>query len=82
MNLLMVSNHAIRFGIAAQVENLKMLQGYARSLLKGNRPEQDCSGNIISHTRFVTLAPSAVKPDRSENRESSTSEIAREQSPL
>lgn len=63
MNLVMIMDHATRFGMAAQVEKLKTLQDYARSLLKGNRPAHDCSNNVISNTRFVTLAPSAVKAD-------------------
>lgn len=63
MNLVMIMDHATRFGMAAQVDKLKTLQYYAQSLLKGNRPAQDCSNNVISNTRFITLAPSAVKPD-------------------
>jgi len=63
MNLVMIMEHAARFGMAAQVENLAPLRDYATSLLKGNRPSQDCSGKIISNTRFVVLEPGQVKPE-------------------
>jgi len=63
MNLVMIMDHAARFGMAAQVENLAPLRNYATSLLKGNRPSQDCSGKIISNTRFVVLEPGQVKPE-------------------
>jgi len=63
MNLVMILDHAARFGMAAQVENLAPLRNYATSLLKGNRPSQDCSGKIISNTRFVVLEPGQVKPE-------------------
>ena len=35
MNLVMIMNHAARFGMAAQVENLALLRDYARSRLAG-----------------------------------------------
>ncbi|MGA4323765.1 helix-turn-helix transcriptional regulator [Ectopseudomonas hydrolytica] len=63
MNLVMIMDHAARFGMAVQVANLAPLRDYAISLLKGNRPSQDCSGKIISNTRFVVLEPSQVKPE-------------------
>lgn len=63
MNLVMIMEHAARFGMAAQVENLAPLRDYATSLLKGNRPSQDCSGKVISNTRFVVLEPGQVKPE-------------------
>lgn len=62
MNLVMIMDHAARFGMEAQVQKLTPLREYAKSLLKGKRPAQDCSGKIISNTRFVTLSPSAVNP--------------------
>lgn len=63
MNLVMIMDHAARFGMEAQVQKLTPIREYAKSLLKGNRPAQDCSGKIISNTRFVTLAPSTVNPE-------------------
>ena len=63
MNLVMIMNHATRFGMAAQVERLSPLRNYAISLLKGSRPTQDVSGKITSNTRFITLQPSVVKPE-------------------
>ncbi len=63
MNLVMIMNHATRFGMAAQVERLSPLRNYAVSLLKGSRPTQDVSGKITSNTRFITLQPSVVKPE-------------------
>lgn len=63
MNLVMIMEHAARFGMAAQVANLAPLRDYATSLLKGNRPSQDCSGKVISNTRFVVLEPGQVKPE-------------------
>ncbi|GLZ88084.1 hypothetical protein Pres01_41350 [Metapseudomonas resinovorans] len=63
MNLVMIMDHAARFGMEAQVQKLTPIREYAKSLLKGARPAQDCSGKIISNTRFVTLAPSTVKPE-------------------
>jgi len=63
MNLVMIMDHAARFGMAAQVANLAPLRDYATSLLKGNRPQQDCSGKVISNTRFVVLKPGPVKPE-------------------
>lgn len=63
MNLVMIMDHAARFGMEAQVQKLTPLREYAKSLLKGKRPAQDCSGKIISNTRFVTLSPSAVNPE-------------------
>lgn len=63
MNLVMIMDHASRFGMEAQVQKLASIREYARSLLKGTRPAQDCSGKIISNTRFVTLAPSSVSPE-------------------
>lgn len=62
MNLVMIMNHAARFGMAAQVQKLAPIRDYATSLLKGNRPAQDCSGKVISNTRFVVLEPSPVNP--------------------
>lgn len=63
MNLVMIMDHAARFGMEAQVQKLTPLREYAKSLLKGKRPAQDCSGKIISNTRFVTLSPSTVNPE-------------------
>lgn len=63
MNLVMIMNHASRFGMAAQVENLALLRDYATSRLEGSRPFQDCSEKITSNTRFVVLEPSQVKPE-------------------
>lgn len=63
MNLVMIMNHASRFGMAAQVQKLAPLRDYATSLLKGNRPAQDCSGKVISNTRFIVLEPSQVNPE-------------------
>tara|TARA_Y100001938_G_C8096730_1_gene438628 strand:- start:1827 stop:2858 length:1032 start_codon:yes stop_codon:yes gene_type:complete len=63
MNLVMIMDHAARFGMAAQVENLAPLRDYAISLLKGNRPSRDCSGKIISNTRFIVLEPGQVKSE-------------------
>lgn len=63
MNLVMIMEHAARFGMEAQVRKLAPLQAYALSLLKGNRPTQDWTGKIISTTRFVTLEPSKVNPE-------------------
>ena len=63
MNLVMIMQHAAKFGMAAQVENLAPLRDYAISLLKGKRPSQDCSGKVISNTRFVVLQPGKVKPE-------------------
>lgn len=63
MNLVMIMNHAARFGMAAQVQKLAPIRDYAISLLKGNRPAQDCSGKVISNTRFVVLEPSPVNPE-------------------
>lgn len=63
MNLAMIMDHAARFGMAAQVQKLATLRDYTLSLLKGNSPAQDCTGKIISTTRFITLEPSKVKPE-------------------
>lgn len=63
MNLVMIMDHAARFGMTAQVQKLAPIRDYAKSLLKGNRPAQDCSDKIISNTRFVVLEPSVVKPE-------------------
>ncbi len=63
MNLVMIMNHAARFGMAAQVENLALLRDYATSRLKGSKPSQDCSGKVTSNTRFVVLEPGQVKPE-------------------
>lgn len=63
MSLVMIMNHATRFGMAAQVENLAHLRDYATSRLKGNRPSQDCSDKVISNTRFIVLEPGQVKPE-------------------
>jgi len=63
MNLIMIMDHAARFGMAAQVQKLAPIHDYAKSLLRGSRPAQDCSGKIISNTRFVLLEPSLVKPE-------------------
>lgn len=60
MNLVMIMDHASRFGMEPQVQKLAAIREYAVSLLKGNRPAQDCTGKIVSNTRFVTLAPSPV----------------------
>ncbi|HGE2016066.1 helix-turn-helix transcriptional regulator [Pseudomonas aeruginosa] len=60
MNLVMIMDHASRFGMEPQVQKLAAIREYAVSLLKGNRPAQDCTGKIVSNTRFVTLAPSSV----------------------
>lgn len=63
MNLVMIMDHAARFGMAAQVEKLAPIREYARSLLKGKHLDQDYSGKVISNTRFVTLEAGAVKPE-------------------
>lgn len=63
MNLVMIMDHAARFGMAAQVEKLQPLNDYARSLLSGNRLSQDCSANVVSNTRFVTLLPGNVSAE-------------------
>ncbi len=63
MNLVMIMNHAARFGMADQVQKLAPIRDYAVSLLRGNRPAQDCSGKVISNTRFVVLEPSPVNPE-------------------
>lgn len=63
MNLVMIMDHASRFGMATQVERLTPIREYAKSLLKGKRLAQDCSGKIISTTRFITLKPSVVNPE-------------------
>lgn len=63
MNLVMIMNHAARFGMAAQVENLAPLRDYAISRLEGGRPRQDCSGKVTSNTRFIVLRPGQVKPE-------------------
>ncbi len=63
MNLVMIMNHAARFGMAAQVENLATLRDYAISRLEGSRPRQDCSSKITSNTRFIVLEPGHVKPE-------------------
>lgn len=63
MNLVMIMDHAARFGMAAQVQKLAPIHDYAKSLLRGSRPSQDCSGKVISNTRFVVLEPSVVKPE-------------------
>lgn len=34
-----------------------------QSLLKGIRPAQDCSGKVISNTRFIVLEPSQINPE-------------------
>ncbi|HEJ1320890.1 TPA: WYL domain-containing protein [Pseudomonas aeruginosa] len=59
----MIMNHATRFGMAAQVQKLAPLRDYAASLLKGIRPAQDCSGKVISNTRFIVLEPSQINPE-------------------
>lgn len=63
MNLVMIMEHAAKFGMAAQVENLAPLRDYATSLLKGSRPSQNCVGKVISNTRFVVLRSGQVKPE-------------------
>lgn len=63
MSLVMIMDHAARFGMAAQVDKLKPLNDYARSLLSSNRISQDCSTNVVSNTRFVTLLPGNVSAE-------------------
>lgn len=63
MNLVMIMNHAAKFGMAAQVEKLARLRDYATSRLEGSRPFQDYSDKVTSNTRFVILEPGQVKPD-------------------
>lgn len=41
MNLVMLMEHAKRFGMAEQVKNLGVLDNYARSLLSEQRPAED-----------------------------------------
>ncbi|MFV3306058.1 helix-turn-helix transcriptional regulator [Pseudomonas sp. NY15181] len=60
MNLTMIMDHASRFGMQAQVDNLATLRNYARSVLKDARPTEDWSKKIISTTRFITLHPGRV----------------------
>lgn len=63
MNLVMIMDHAARFGMATQVDKLQPLHDYARSLLSGNRVIQDCTGKVMSSTRFVTLLPGTILPE-------------------
>ena len=62
MSLVMIMDHASRFGMAAQVTNLSALHEYARSLMREARPSQDWSKKVISNTRFITLRPGKVDP--------------------
>ncbi|QJD59926.1 hypothetical protein HG264_13945 [Pseudomonas sp. gcc21] len=55
LNLIMIMDHASRFGMAAQVERLSPLREYAQSLLKNSRPPEDISRIVTSnmnHTGF------------------------------
>ena len=63
MNLVMIMDHARRFGMAAQVHNLAVLYEYAKSRLQVGRPAEDWSRKIVSNTRFVTLQPSTILPE-------------------
>lgn len=63
MNLVMIMDHARRFGMAAQVHNLAVLYEYAKSRLQAGRPAEDWSRKIVSNTRFVTLQPSTIIPE-------------------
>lgn len=62
LNLIMIMDHASRFGMAPQVERLSPLREYAESLLKNSRPKDDLSRIVTSNTRFITLQPSVVNP--------------------
>lgn len=62
MNLLMIMDHAERFGMQAQVANLSTLRDYANSLLRDSRPSDDWTAKITSTTRFITLRPGRVDP--------------------
>lgn len=63
MNLVMIMDHARRFGMAAQVSNLEVLYQFAKSRLQNTARVVDWSKKIISNTRFITLQPSAVIPE-------------------
>lgn len=63
MNLVMIMDHARRFGMATQVGNLEVLYEFAKSRLQSAERVVDWSKKIISNTRFVTLQPSAVIPE-------------------
>lgn len=60
INLIMIMDHAARFGMQAQVDNLATLRDYANSLLRDARPSEDWSTKIVSTTRFITLHPGKV----------------------
>jgi len=62
MNLTMIMDHAARFGMQAQVENLARLRDYARSLLREAQPAEDWAKKIVSTTRFITLRPGKIDP--------------------
>lgn len=62
MNLTMIMDHAARFGMQAQVENLAALRDYARAILKDARPAEDWAKKVVSTTRFITLRPSRIDP--------------------
>ncbi|MEL7937760.1 WYL domain-containing protein [Pseudomonas delhiensis] len=63
LNLTMIMDHAIRFGMQAQVEKLATLRNYARALLKDARPSEDWSKKVMSTTRSIVLRPSTIDPD-------------------
>lgn len=63
MNLVMLMDHATRFGMRAQVEKLAPLYDYAQSILKNARPTADWSKKVISTTRFITLQPGRIEPE-------------------
>ena len=62
MNPTMIMDHAARFGMQAQVENLARLRDYARSLLREAQPAEDWAKKIVSTTRFITLRPGKIDP--------------------
>lgn len=63
LSLTMIMDHAMRFGMDAQVEKLAPLRDYARAVLREARPAEDWAKKVLSTTRFIVLRPGRVDPD-------------------
>lgn len=62
LSLTMIMEHAMRFGMQSQVEQLAALRDYARALLRNARPAQDWTKKLVSTTRFIVLRPGRIAP--------------------
>jgi predicted DNA-binding transcriptional regulator YafY len=61
MDLILVLEHAARFGMQAQASGLSKVRDYAENILRIASPTQDWSPQrLTSTTRFITLAPAVI----------------------